>query len=61
MLRAARLAAFLWFATGGASAQPGLYQFSIDQDALAGAPDFSYLNRPLTEADRLFEIGRAHV
>ena len=33
--------------------QSGFYPFTIDQDALAGAPDFSALNRPLTAADAL--------
>ncbi len=37
-----------------AFAQSGYYQFSIDQDQLSGAPDFSHLNRPLTAEDRLF-------
>ena len=26
----------------------------MDQDQLAGAPDFSFLNAPLTSADRIF-------
>ena len=30
------------------------FEFAIDQDNLAGAPDFSFLNHPLTPADRLF-------
>lgn len=30
------------------------FHFSIDQDALAGAPDFSHLNQPLTAAGRVF-------
>ena len=33
--------------------QSSLYLFTIDQDALAGAPDFSALNKPLTAADAL--------
>ena len=36
-----------------ARGQSGLYLFTIDQDALAGAPDFSALNKPLTAADAL--------
>ena len=36
------------------AAQEGLYQFSIQQDRLAGAPNFSFLNRPIEPADRLF-------
>ena len=34
-------------------AQQGFYQFTIDQDRLSGAPDFSSLNHPLTAADRI--------
>jgi len=34
--------------------QERLYQFSVDQDQVNGAPDFSYLNHPLTPADRVF-------
>jgi hypothetical protein len=37
-----------------AFAQPSFYPFQIDQDNLQGAPDFSFLNHPLTAADRLF-------
>jgi len=37
-----------------AFAQPSFYTFQIDQDALQGAPDFSFLNHPLAAADRLF-------
>ncbi|MFB3828716.1 MAG: hypothetical protein ACE15B_18250 [Bryobacteraceae bacterium] len=29
------------------------YPFAVDQDALAGAPDFSFLNRPLEAGDRV--------
>src|SRR5688500_4389921 len=36
-----------------ARGQSGLYVFKIDQDTLAGAPDFSSLNKPLTAADAL--------
>jgi hypothetical protein len=35
------------------AAQPAYYPFSIDQDQLAGAPDFSFLNHPLTAADKV--------
>jgi hypothetical protein len=35
-------------------AQVEFYQFTIDQDRLGGAPDFSFLNHPLTAADRIF-------
>ena len=31
-----------------------LFPFGIDQDNLHGAPDFSFLNHPLTGADRIF-------
>jgi hypothetical protein len=31
----------------------GFYQFSIDEDRLSGAPDFSFLNHALTAADRI--------
>jgi hypothetical protein len=37
-----------------ALAQDRMYQFAVDQDRLAGAPDFSFLNHPLTPADRVF-------
>jgi hypothetical protein len=40
-----------------ALAQTEFYQFTIDQDRLAGAPDFSFLNHPLTAADRIFARG----
>ena len=35
-------------------AQTTYFQFGVDQDALAGAPDFSFLNRPLAASDALF-------
>ncbi len=31
-----------------------MYRFHIEQDRLAGAPDFSFLNQPLGAADRVF-------
>lgn len=34
-------------------AQEGFYRFAVDQDNLTGAPDFSFLNAPLTEADKV--------
>src|SRR5208282_5260442 len=40
-------------ATSVAGDESAAYPFSIDQDRLHGAPDFSWLNRPLTGADRL--------
>lgn len=36
-----------------AHAQPNLYKFSINQDQLSGAPDFSFLNHPLTQDDKI--------
>jgi hypothetical protein len=33
---------------------PSLYPFGIEQDRLQGAPDFSFLNQPLSTADRVF-------
>ncbi len=33
------------------------FQFSVDQDRVRGAADFSFLNRPLTPADRLTVCG----
>lgn len=38
-------------------AAPDYYPFHIDQDSLAGAVDFSFLNHTLTPADRLFRCG----
>ncbi len=38
-------------------AQNQVYQFSVDQDRLSGAADFSFLNHALTPADRLFVKG----
>jgi len=34
-------------------AQDGFYRFAVDQDNLTGAPDFSFLNAPLTVADKV--------
>jgi hypothetical protein len=46
---------FVALAAGTMAAQvPSLYPFSFDQDRLNGAPDFSFLNHPLTPADRVF-------
>jgi len=47
----------LLLAGAAALAQPGYFQFSVDQDRLSGAPDFSKLNHPLGPADRLFVRG----
>ncbi|MDZ4800339.1 MAG: hypothetical protein SGI92_19455 [Bryobacteraceae bacterium] len=39
-----------------------LYPFAVDQDALRGAPDFSFLNHPITAVDRVFvRDGAFHV
>lgn len=40
-----------------AACQASFFPFSIDQDALNGAPDFSFLNHPLGPADRLVVSG----
>jgi hypothetical protein len=36
-----------------AGEEPAAYPFNIDQNNLHGAPDFSWMNHPLTAADRL--------
>src|SRR6266545_1563509 len=51
VLRAVAL--LLLLLAGTVRGQSGLYLFTVDQDALAGAPDFSALNKPLTAADAL--------
>ncbi|HBY59380.1 MAG TPA: hypothetical protein DEH78_06130, partial [Solibacterales bacterium] len=54
-----RLPILIALLAGAASAQ--FYPFNIDQDTLAGAPDFSFLNRPIEPQDRLFvRDGRFH-
>ena len=50
LLRAALAATFLLAPAFGQQ----LYQFSVDQDKLGGAPDFSFLNHSLNAADRVF-------
>ena len=50
-------AIFLLFCSLPALAAERFYQFSVDQDKLAGAPDFSRLNRALAPADRVFVRG----
>jgi hypothetical protein len=35
------------------AAQQGFYPFAVDQDRLSGAPDFSFLNQPITAKDRV--------
>ncbi len=37
-----------------AAGEERLYRFAIEQDRVAGAPDFSFLNHPLSAADRVF-------
>jgi hypothetical protein len=49
-----RLLAILCLAALPTLAQQNFYQFSVDQDRLSGAVDFSYLNHPLTAADKIF-------
>src|SRR5215831_17795985 len=44
----------LYFAASVAAQNPPMFLFGIDQDHLHGAPDFSFLNHPLTGADRVF-------
>src|ERR1041385_6448147 len=34
--------------------QERLYQFAVDQDRLAGAPDYGFLNHPIGAGDRIF-------
>ena len=53
MIRRALAVLALIIVAAAASGQSGLYLFTIDQDALAGAPDFSALNKPLTAGDAL--------
>lgn len=36
-----------------ANAQENFYRFAVDQDNVAGAADFSFLNAPLTDADKV--------
>ncbi len=40
-----------------AGADDRMFRFEVDQDRVAGAADFSFLNRTLTQADRLFVCG----
>ena len=60
-LKAAGLAAALlagWFAAAPVAAYgqtaTDYYRFAVDQDHLSGAPDFSFLNHPLSGPDRVF-------
>lgn len=51
--RRGRLACLLLLTAAAGRAQT-FYPFSVDQDRLTGAPDFSFLNQPLEAKDRLF-------
>ena len=60
-MKAAGLAAALlagWFAAAPVAAYgqtaTDYYRFAVDQDHLSGAPDFSFLNHPLSGPDRVF-------
>jgi hypothetical protein len=46
-------------AAAGAGDESAAYTFGIDQDRLHGAPDFSWMNHPLTAADRL-QVQKGH-
>ncbi len=54
-MRGILLLTFLAAAATPATAQAvsGWFPFAVDQDRLAGAADFSHLNHPLTQADRI--------
>jgi hypothetical protein len=39
--------------SGAAFGQEGFYRFAVDQDNLAGAADFGFLNAPLADADKV--------
>ncbi|MGB9604396.1 MAG: capsular biosynthesis protein, partial [Bryobacteraceae bacterium] len=52
-----RIAAFAVLLALSLPGQENFYRFAIERDRLAGAPDFSWLNRPLRAADRLFVCG----
>lgn len=49
-----RILVGLFLALPLTAAEPPVFPFSVDADALSGAADFSFLNHPLTPADRLF-------
>src|SRR5690242_12135295 len=49
----ARIGALLLAAAVLPAQGPPVYPFGIDQDNLQGAPDFSFLNQPLTAASRV--------
>lgn len=51
---AALLALVFWLLAPGAGRAQTFYPFSVDQDRLSGAADFSFLNQPLEAKDRLF-------
>jgi len=49
-----KIRAFLWLLCLPAWSVDRFYPFTIDQDKLSGAADFSRLNRALTQADKVF-------
>ncbi len=51
------LALLILTGTASIMAEDRFYRFIVDQDGLAGAPDFSFLNRPITAAERVFARG----
>ncbi len=48
-----RFPAVLLLALLPCAAQQNFYPFAVDQDRLSGAPDFSFLNQPITAKDRV--------
>ncbi len=54
MRRAPILVSLAFLSVAQSFSQESFYPFANDQDALSGAPDFSFLNHPLGPADRLF-------
>jgi hypothetical protein len=48
-----RFLAVCLLATLPCAAQQSFYPFAVDQDRLSGAPDFSFLNQPITAKDRV--------
>lgn len=49
-----RACPFLFCVVALAAAEPPVFPFFVDTDALSGIADFSFLNHPLTPADRIF-------
>src|SRR5271157_3764457 len=52
-MKSASLLLLSMLAAFPALSQERMYRFSIDQDRLSGAPDFSFLNHPLGPDDRI--------